>query len=596
MLHTDLQLAPARVDVERRADGTLVLRSPMPLGPCARCAGEWLVAWARRTPERVFLAERNTQGGWRLVSYGEALDAVVRIGASLLARGLGPERPIAILSDNGVDHALVMLGAMHVGVPVAPVSPAYSLLSKDFAKLRGIFELVEPGLVFVDDGAGMKGASPFAPALEAVGARATPLSALLDDAGEPARRRVDAAFAAVGPDTVAKILFTSGSTGAPKGVTNTQRMLCASQEGLAAGWPFLESRPPVVVDWLPWSHTFGGNHNFNLVLRNGGTLYVDGGKPAPGLIERTVRNLTEVSPTAYFNVPRGFDLLLPHLETDAALRASFFRELDVVFYAAAALPPNLWARLEALAHAERGGRLAMFSAWGATETSPLATQVHFAIDRAGVIGLPIAGCELKLVPSAGKLEARVRGPNVTPGYVKRPDLTRAAFDEEGFYRTGDAMKLADPDRPERGVVFDGRVAEDFKLTTGTWVHVGALRTRLIAAADPFVQDAVITGHDRDEVGALLFLTAQARAQPPATVAARLAEALAALAEDPGGSSMRVGRALVLDEPASLDDGEITDKGYLNQRAILERRALRVADLYRGGDRVIVVRGARNGVR
>ena len=588
MLHTDLSLAPARVDVERRADGTLVLRSPLPLGAYARCVGEWLVAWARRAPERVFLAERDRESGaWRRVTYAAALDAALRIGASLLARGLGPERPVAVLSDNGVDHALVMLGAMHVGVPVAPISPAYSLLSRDFAKLRAIFELVEPGLVFADD------PSRFQPALDAVGATATPMGELLDGSPGP---HVGAAFAAVTPDTVAKILFTSGSTGSPKGVTNTQRMLCASQEGLAAGWPFLESKPPVVVDWLPWNHTFGGNHNFNLVLRNGGTLFVDDGKPAPGMIERTVRNLTDVSPTAYFNVPRGFDLLLPYLETDATLRASFFRELDVLFYAAAALPPNLWARLEALAHSERGGRLAMFSAWGATETSPLATQVHFAIDRAGVIGLPIAGCELKLVPSAGKLEARVRGPNVTPGYVKRPDLTRAAFDEEGFYVTGDAMKLADPARPERGVVFDGRVAEDFKLTTGTWVHVGALRTRLIAAADPFVQDAVITGHDRDEIGALVFLAAQARTQAPEAVKARLLEALGALAREPGGSSMRPGRVLVLDEPASLDDGEITDKGYLNQRAILERRAARVEELYRGGERVITVRAGGNSVR
>ena len=590
MLHTELHLAPARVDVERRPDGTLVLRSPLALGTYPRCAGEWLVAWAAREPERVMLAERDRQGGWRRVTYREVLDAARRIGASLLSRGLGPGRPVAILSDNGVDHALVMLGAMHVGVPVAPISPAYSLMSRDFAKLRAIFELVEPGLVFVDDAA-----SPgmFAPALAAVGARATPVAELL---AEPAGAAVDQAFAALGPDTVAKILFTSGSTGTPKGVVNTHRMLCASQEALALGWPFLAARPPVVVDWLPWNHTFGGNHNFNLVLRNGGTLYVDDGKPAPGLIERTVRNLTEVSPTAYFNVPRGFDLLLPYLETDAALRAGFFRELDLVFYAAAALPPNLWARIEKLAETERGGRLAMFSAWGATETSPLATQVHFPIDRAGVIGLPIAGCELKLVPSAGKLEARVRGPNVTPGYMKRPDLTRAAFDDEGFYVTGDAMKLADPARPEQGVVFDGRVAEDFKLTTGTWVHVGAMRTRLIAAADPFVQDAVITGHDRDEVGALVFLSPQARARGREEVEARLIEALRALALEPGGSSTRPCRLLVLDEPASLDDGEITDKGYLNQRAILERRAARVEELYREGGGVISVRGGGKSVR
>jgi feruloyl-CoA synthase len=577
MLHTDLELAPAHVDVERRDDGTLVLRSPLALGEVARSAGEWLVRWAGEAPGRVFLAEREA-GGWRRVTYREALDATLRIGAALLARGLGPRRQVAILSDNGIDHALVMLGAMHVGVPVAPISPAYSLLSRDFAKLRAIFRLVAPGLVFAAE------ASRFQPALDAVGADATPMGELLQGAAGPAAAE---AFAAVGPDTVAKILFTSGSTGAPKGVLNTQRMLCASQEGLVRGWPFLESRPPVVVDWLPWSHTFGGNHNFNLVLRNGGTLYIDDGKPAPGLIERTAANLTEVSPTLYFNVPRGFDLLLPLLETDAALRASFFRDLDVLFYAAAALPANLWIRLEKLAHDERAGRLAMFSAWGSTETSPLATQVHFPIDRAGVIGLPIAGCELKLVPSAGKLEARVRGPNVTPGYLGRPDLTRAAFDDEGFYVTGDAMKLAHPDHPEQGVVFDGRVAEDFKLTTGTWVHVGALRTRLIAAADPWVQDAVITGHDRDEVGALVFLTAAARGRPIEARREGLLEALRVLAREPGGSSMRPSRLMVLDEPPSLDDGEITDKGYMNQRAILERRAAEVDELYRGSERVLI---------
>jgi feruloyl-CoA synthase len=573
-----LAFAPAAVDVERRPDGTLVLRSPPALGTYARCVGDWLVDWARRAPDRVFLAERAGDG-WRRVTYAEALESVERIGASLLARGLGPDRPVAVLSDNGVDHALVVLGAMHAGVPAAPVSVAYSLQSKDYAKLRAIFALLQPGLVFATD------ADKYAAALEAVGAQATTMGELLDGRPGPDVAR---AFAAIGPDTVAKVLFTSGSTGSPKGVVNTQRMLCASQEGLARGWPFLAERPPVVVDWLPWSHTFGGNHNFHLVLRNGGTLYVDDGKPAPGAIERTVRNLTDVSPTLYFNVPRGFDLLLPYLERDAALRASSFRDLDVVFYAAAALPPNLWARLEKLAQAERGGGVAMLSAWGATETSPLATQVHFPIDRAGVIGLPIAGCELKLVPSAGKLEARVRGPNVTPGYFKQPDPTRAAFDDEGFYVTGDAMKLADPARPEQGVVFDGRVAEDFKLTTGTWVRVGAVRTRFIAAADPLVQDAVITGHDRDEVGAIVFLSPAAASLAPDAVSARLLEAMRTLAREADGTSMCPRRLVVAREPLSLDRGEITDKGYVNQRAALAHRAALVEELYRGGESVLVV--------
>jgi feruloyl-CoA synthase len=383
--------------------------------------------------------------------------------------------------------------------------------------------------------------------------------------------------AKVGPDTVAKILFTSGSTGTPKGVINTHRMLCANQQMLAQAWPFVEDAPPVVVDWLPWNHTFGGNHNFNLVLRNGGTMVIDAGTPVPGLVETTVRNLSEVAPTMYFNVPRGFDLLLPFLEKDAALRENFFKRLDALFYAAAALPQNLWDRLKALK-----SDLKMLSAWGSTETAPLATSVHFPMDRPGVIGLPVAGCELKLVPAAGKLEVRVRGENVTPGYYGRPDLTRAAFDEEGFYRIGDAVKLADPADPAKGIVFDGRVAEDFKLSSGTWVHAGGLRVRLIAAGDPIIQDAVITGHDRNEVGALVFLSPAAKG---VDVHARLAQALEAFAGEP--SSTRIARVMVMSEPPSIDANEITDKGYMNQRAVLERRAELVERLYASGSSVVI---------
>jgi feruloyl-CoA synthase len=575
-LHSDLRFAPAQVQSERRGDGTLLLRSPQKLAPYPRAVGEWLAHWADAAPERTFLAERYGDG-WRRLSYAEALDAARRVGQSLLERGLDAGHPVAILSDNGIDHALIALGAMHVGVPVAPVSPAYSLMSKDFAKLRHIFELVRPGLVYAADPA------KFGPALEAVGAAATPVAELLKS--EPTRR-VDAAFAAVGPDTLAKILFTSGSTGLPKGVINTQRMLCANQQMLAQTWPFVEDRPQVVIDWLPWNHTFGGNHNFNMVLRNGGTLYVDGGKPVPGLVETTVRNLREVAGTMYFNVPRGYDLLLPFLEKDPELRATFFRDLDVLFYAAAALPQNLWQRIERLALEERNGRLAMLSAWGSTETSPLATSVHFHMDRAGVIGLPVPGCELKLVPSAGKLEVRVRGANVTPGYYRREDLTRAAFDEEGFYRIGDAVRFADPSEPAKGIEFDGRIAEDFKVATGTWVHVGAVRVKLIAAANPLIQDAVITGHDRNEVGALVFLNpAAAAGLAPEALRERLAQTLRALAQEPGSSTHPV-RLLVMTEPPSIDANEITDKGYMNQRAVLERRTALVEKLYGNAPEVI----------
>jgi len=567
-MQAKLRLAPARVELERRG-GNIYLRSPQKLAPFARCVTEWLVRWSDKAPERTFLAERKGDG-WRKLTYREAYGAVRRISQALLDLGLSAERPVAILSDNGVDHALLALGAMHVGIPVAPISPAYSLMSQDYGKLKHIFELVQPGLVFAAD------AAKFAPALAAVGAKSTSVAELLESNPGSTQERE---HARVGPQTVAKILFTSGSTGMPKGVINTHGMLCANQQQLAQAWPFVEDRPPVVVDWLPWNHTFGGNHNFNLLLRNGGTLYVDGGKPLPGLVETTVKNLADVSPTMYFNVPRGYDLLLPYLERDEKLRQSFFRELDVLFYAAASLPQNLWDRLKKLG----GPRLAMLSAWGSTETSPLATSVHFHMERPGVIGLPIPECELKLVPTAGKLEVRVRGPNVMPGYYKRADLTREAFDEEGFYRIGDAVRFADADDPAKGIVFDGRVAEDFKLTSGTWVNVGAVRVKLIAAADPLVQDAVITGHDRDEIGALVFLSAAAKDR--SDVRERLSAALAKLAAE-GGSSTHPRRLLVMSEPPLIDANEITDKGYINQRAVLERRAALVEKLYAGGEGVI----------
>ncbi|TMH78653.1 MAG: feruloyl-CoA synthase [Betaproteobacteria bacterium] len=571
-LQSSLRFAPPRVEIERRRDGTILLRSPLKLGKHARAVGEWLVRWARETPERTFLAER-TEGAWRRLSYREALVLARRVAQGLLDRRLDASRPLVILSDNSIDHALLALGAMHVGVPVAPVSPAYSLMSKDFAKLKAIFELLRPGLVWTAD------PEKFAPALAAVRASTTPITELLAEATS----KVDAAFERIGPDTVAKILFTSGSTGIPKGVINTQRMLTVNQEQYASVWPFLEDRPQVLVDWLPWNHTFGGNNNFGMMLRNGGTFHIDGGKPAPGLVETSMRNLKEIPPTIYFNVPRGFDLLMPFLEKDAELRANFFRNLDLMVYAGASLPQNLWERMQQLAVAERGARLPLISAWGSTETAPMATGVHYAVDRAGIIGLPVPGCEVKLVPAAGKLEARVKGPNVTPGYYGRDDLTKAAFDEEGYYRIGDALKFADPEKPELGLAFDGRIAEDFKLSTGTWVHVGATRVRLIAAGDPLVQDAVITGHERSEVGALVFLNAAAikvRGLDDAGVRRHLRAALAKLAAEAGsGSSTHPVRALVMAEPLSIDANEITDKGYINQRAVLERRAASVEMLH-----------------
>ncbi len=592
-----LSFAPPAVEVERIADGGLVLTSPQPLDDYPPKLGLLLERWAAETPERTFLAERAGDG-WREVGYGEALAAVRALAQALLERGLGPERPVVILSDNGVDNGLLQLAAMHAGIPVAPISPAYSLMSRDHAKLRHIFELVTPGLVYAADGA------RFAAALGAVGLAdrelvvsanppegiaATPFAALRATAPGPA---VDAAFAAVGPDTVAKILFTSGSTGLPKGVINTQRMLCSNQQAIAQLWPFLGERPPVVVDWLPWNHTFGGNHNFNMVLRHGGTLYVDGGKPMPGLIEQTVANLRDVAPTLYFNVPRGFDVLLPYLEQDAALRDRFFSRLDLIFYAGAALPQSLWERLEALSASARGVRVPMVSAWGSTETSPLITSVHFPLERAGVIGLPAPGCAVKMVPNGEKQELRIKGPNITPGYWRRDDLTAQAFDADGWYCIGDAGRLEDPDRPERGIVFDGRVAEDFKLLSGTWVHAGVLRVTAIAAGAPVIQDAVVTGHDREEVGLLVFPNPagcrtlcpeagddlEALVRCPA-VHERLRAGFAAYNAEHGASSRRIARLLLMSEPPNIDANEITDKGYINQGAVLARRAALVERLH-----------------
>ncbi len=467
-----LLFAPPSVTLDRRDDGSIILRSPHALQPHARCVGEYLQQWAQATPQQKFLQERNTTGQWQGVTYGVAYEQIKKIAAWLLKQNLSAERPLAILSDNSVEHGLLMLAAMHIGIPVAPISQAYSLMSKDFAKLKNIFSLIQPGVVYVSD------YKRFAPALDAVkeshqakiiaGANvsgdALPFSALLAASDDAA---VDSAYQAVTPDTIAKFLFTSGSTGEPKGVINTQRMLCASQQAKSQVWPFLRDTPPVIVDWLPWSHTFGGNHNFNLVLKNGGTLYIDAGRPMPGLFEHTIKNLHDISPTIYFNVPRGYDMLVTALRADETSRKSFFKNLQAIFYAAAALPQNLWEALEQLSLETTGEKIAMVSAWGSTETAPLATDCHFQAEQSGVIGLPVPGTELKLVPNGDKLEIRVRGPNVTPGYWKRPELTAKMFDQEGFYLIGDAVRFVDETKPEKGLMFNGRVSEDFKLSSGT---------------------------------------------------------------------------------------------------------------------------------
>jgi feruloyl-CoA synthase len=579
------------VNVERRSDGSVLLRSPYPLQDYSCCVGEFLQHWAKTAPQQKFLQERNKNGEWQGVTYAEAYEQVRKIAAWLLTQNLSTERPVAILSDNSVEHGLLMLAAMHIGVPVAPISQAYSLMSKDFAKLKNIFSLIQPGLIYVSD------YTRFAPALAAVkelhdgeiitGANISgdvlPFSAMLSQTNDAA---VDQAFAAVTPDTIAKFLFTSGSTGEPKGVINTQRMLCSSQQAKSQLWPFLHDTPPVIVDWLPWSHTFGGNHNFNLVLKNGGTLYIDAGRPMPGLFEHTIKNLHDISPTLYFNVPRGYDMLVTALRADEKLRKNFFKNLQAIFYAAAALPQNLWEALEQLSLETTGEKVAMVSAWGSTETAPLATDCHFQAEKSGVIGLPVPGCELKLLPNGDKMEIRVRGSNITPGYWKRPELTTKMFDDEGFYIIGDAVRFFDESQPERGLMFNGRVSEDFKLSSGTWVNVGMLRVKALALLAPIAQDIVLVGHDSDAIGFLIFANANAcrrlcvdlpsdatlaQVLSHANVRAKVSGGLQALAREGGGSSTYATRALLMAEPASIDAGEITDKGYINQRAVLNHR-------------------------
>ena len=590
----ELRYLKPRVDVERRDDGSIVLSSPHPLGQGVAQLAVYLRHWARAAPDRTFLAEREAPaqgGGWRELSFGTARAQADAISQSLLDRGLGPDRPLMILSGNSLKHAMLTHGAMQVGIPVAPVSPAYSLMSQDFAKLHHIFELVRPALIYVED------RTPFAGALDSLDLSEVDV---LDGGGEAFQGlltsqpsdAVETAFASVGPDTVAKYLFTSGSTGLPKGVINTQRMLCANMQQLQQIWPFLLQEAPILLDWLPWNHTFGGNIVINNALANGGTLYIDGGKPAPGLIDITVDNLRHASPTIYYNVPAGFAALLPFLENDAPLRDSFFRQLRLIFYAGAALPQDLWQRLEAVSMQSLGRTVPMVSAWGSTETAPMATAVHWAIDRAGVIGLPVPGTEVKMVPNGGKLELRVRGPNVTPGYLKRPDLTAEAFDDEGFYRIGDAGRFADPEDPVKGLVFDGRVAEDFKLTTGTWVNSGGVRVAALSATSPVLQDVVVAGHDRDFVTLLAWPNLAgcrtvsgdgeldvAGAAASVAVRQRIRNGLAAYNQANPASSTRIRRLLLLTAPPAIDANEITDKGYINQRAVLENRGDEVARLY-----------------
>jgi feruloyl-CoA synthase len=564
----EVRLGPREVLVERRAGGVVQLRSAHALGSFPEKITERLDYWAAKAPDRVLLAQRDGGAGWVKFTYAEVREGARRVAQALLERNLSVEKPVAVLSGNDIEHALIELGALYAGVPYAPVSPAYSLLSSDFSQLRHVMRLLTPGLVY----ASMEGA--FGRAIEAAVPAGTEVvfkDAFFSLDNQKAGTDVDEAHARVGPDTIAKFLFTSGSTGTPKAVINTQRMWCANQEMIRAMLAFFADEPPVLVDWAPWHHTAAGNHDFGLVLYNGGSYYIDEGRPMPGAIETTVRNLREVSPTWYFTVPKGYEALLPYLRKDKALRESFFARLKVLWFAGAGLAQHVYDEIREMAFETCGEQVLFLTGLGSTETAPYALGRTWHAEDVSNMGLPPPGIDLKLVPiDTGRYEARLRGPSITPGYWRQPELTAAAFDEEGYYRLGDAFAFADEAAPDKGLLYRGRIAEDFKLSTGTWVHVGPLRARLIAHFAPMVRDVVIAGEGRSELAALVF--------PGPNFSGEVFEERFRLLAGTG-SSNRIARCAILDEPPSLDAGEVTDKGTINQKAVLRRRAGIVNSLF-----------------
>jgi feruloyl-CoA synthase len=568
-------------ELTHAADGVAYLRST-PLGAYAERITDRFIHFAKAHPTKTFMAQRTknsdgTKGDWRHLLWGDALAGARRIATALIQRGLSADRPVAILSENDLEHAQLILGCIYAGVPYCSVSPAYSLVSQDFEKLRHIINTITPGLVFAAD------KQRYGKAIAAV--LATDVEVIYTDDGyaallaTPATDAVDAAMLATNGDTIVKFLFTSGSTKLPKGVINTQRMWCANQEQMGTSMPALKKGWHTLVDWLPWNHTFSGNHNFGLIMYNGGTIYIDEGKPVPALVGETFRNLREISPTIYLNVPTGFEYIAQAMKTDDLLRKTLLSRVQMFFYAGAALAQPIWDSLFESQEREIGERIVMTTGLGMTESSPFGLFVTSKDVKAGYLGLPTAGLTLKLVPSNGKVEVRYKGDNITPGYWRNPEATAESFDDEGYFCTGDAVKWIDESDIHQGLKFDGRIAEDFKLATGTFVSVGPLRGKIIAAGAPYVQDAVITGLNGKEVGAMIFPTAAAHALGKETLAAHFQVMMNELAKTATGSASKIARMLVLDELPSIDKGEVTDKGSINQRAVLTHRAALVDALH-----------------
>ncbi|PZO13230.1 MAG: feruloyl-CoA synthase [Burkholderiales bacterium] len=600
-----LTFGVTRATLRDGAQGTHYLRADQDLPPFPERITDRLVHWAQTRPDQTVFARRTknadgSTGDWRHITFAQALDAARRIGQGLLNRGLSAERPVLILSENDLEHALLSLGCIYAGIAYCPTSPAYSLVSQDFDKLHHVVKTLTPGLVFASD-AGRYSRAMLATLGDGVelvtttgsvpGRDTTPFDDLLATEPTPA---VDAAMAATGPDTIVKFLFTSGSTKMPKAVINTQRMWCANQQQMVESMPVLGEGPMVLVDWLPWNHTFGGNHNVGMVLFHGGTLFIDDGKPTPALMSETLRNLREVAPTVYFNVPTGFEAIANAMKTDDALRKTLLSRVQMFFYAGASLAQPVWDALHAAQEAEIGERIVMGTGLGMTESGPFGIFVTSPNVKAGDLGLPTPALELKLVDAGGKTEVRYKGPNITPGYWRMPAETAEAFDEEGFFKTGDAVKWIDETDIHLGLKFDGRIAEDFKLATGTFVSVGPLRAKVIAAGAPYIQDVVITGLDMKEVGAMVFPTPLVRtlsglgADAPmhdvlnsAPVLAHFQRVVTELAKTSTGSASRIARLCLLADPPTIDRGEVTDKGSINQRAVLAHRAETVRHLHDG---------------
>ncbi|MGX7689634.1 feruloyl-CoA synthase [Flectobacillus roseus] len=593
----NVAFGPTQTIKTHNPDGSILFRLNSDLKPFPKTITDRLLEWSLRQPEKTFIAQRNQEGIWQELSYADTYQQMCSIAQQLLDMGFEENDTVVILSENSLEHALLALASVHIGIPYSPISPAYSLVSEDFSKLRHCLEKMTPKLVFVQSEQVFERAIRYIentfPEIEILVSQGEKFPNISSWRHSTITEAVEQAHQKVTGDTVAKILFTSGSTGLPKGVINTQQMWCANFQQITQSFPFMQEQAPVFIDWLPWNHTFGGNHNFGLALHNGGTLYIDDGKPSTKGIEETVKNLREISPTAYFNVPKGFEMLIPYLEKEESLRNTFFKNLQIIFYAGASLAQPIWNKLEELAIRTIGVKVPIITGLGCTESGPSALFANWGGAFSGLLGVPVAGLEVKLVPLGDKSEARYRGANVTKGYWRNPEATVPAFDEEGFYKTGDAVKFLDENNPDKGLIFDGRIAEDFKLSTGTWVNVGVMKTKIISSGSPIIQDVVIAGLDQDYIGLILFLNTDACCQLTghttavctselyghSSITTFIESWLKEFNTHATGSSTSIGKVIIAHEPPSIDKGEITDKGSLNQRAVLANRQDLVHQLF-----------------